>query len=74
MWNICKQPEIKKATDGTYKITITTETEGASIYYTTDGTNPTEKSNLYTGEFVAPHKGKIKDIAVKDCYGISYIE
>ena len=74
LWNICKQPEITKATDGTYKITITTETEGASIYYTTDGTNPTEKSNLYTGEFVAPHNGKIKAIAVKDGYGISYID
>ena len=72
--SICKKPEITKATDGTYKITITTETEGASIYYTTDGTNPTEKSNLYTGEFVAPHNGKIKAIAVKSGYGISYID
>lgn len=72
--SICKKPEITKATDGSYKITITTETEGASIYYTTDGTNPTEKSTYYTGEFVAPHNGKIKAIAVKSGYGISYID
>lgn len=72
--SICKKPEITKATDGSYKITITTETEGAYIYYTTDGSNPTEKSTFYTGEFVAPHNGKIKAIAVKSGYGISYID
>ncbi|MDO5129367.1 MAG: chitobiase/beta-hexosaminidase C-terminal domain-containing protein [Prevotellaceae bacterium] len=72
--SICKKPVITKATDGSYKITITTETEGANIYYTTDGTNPTEKSTFYTGEFVAPHNGKIKAIAVKSGYGISYID
>ncbi|WP_166404742.1 lamin tail domain-containing protein [Desulfonema ishimotonii] len=30
-------------------LTITTETAGAQIYYTTDGTEPTEASTLYTG-------------------------
>lgn len=35
------------------KLSITSETKGAKIYYTTDGTNPTEKSTLYTGAFTA---------------------
>lgn len=30
------------------KISITCETEGVNIYYTTDGTDPTETSTLYT--------------------------
>ena len=70
--SICKKPVITQAYDGSYKISITTETEGANIYYTTDGSNPTEQSLLYGGEFVAPHNGKIKAIAVKYGYGISY--
>ncbi|HIO72842.1 MAG TPA: hypothetical protein EYN38_07035, partial [Flavobacteriales bacterium] len=38
---------------GTYNspqdITITCATSGTSIYYTTDGANPTDSTNLYTG-------------------------
>lgn len=35
------------------RLSITSSTSGAKIYYTTDGTNPTEKSTLYTGAFTA---------------------
>ena len=37
--------------DAPKEITLSSETEGAKIYYTTDGTEPTEKSALYTKPF-----------------------
>ena len=55
---------------GTYdkaqNITITSDTSGAKIYYTTDGSTPTEKSNLYSKPFVVSKDTVIKAIAVKD--------
>ena len=55
---------------GTYNkaqnITITSATSGAKIYYTTDGSTPTEKSNLYSKPFVVSKNTVIKAIAVKD--------
>ena len=56
-------------------VTISTETEGAKIYYTTDGAIPDENSTLYTGPFTLEYekyfKGHenahvIKAIAVKE--------
>lgn len=53
-------------------VSITSSTENAKIYYTTDGSEPNENSELYTGEFKinAPSAfgGNlvIKAIAVKD--------
>lgn len=58
-----------KGTKGTRKINLSTSTSGATIYYTTDGSNPTTKSTRYTGLITVKKNTKIKAIAVK---GSSY--
>jgi len=53
---VVEAPEITPA-DGTYysDLTVTmTAQEGTTIYYTTDGSNPTTQSNVYNGEFTTP--------------------
>lgn len=47
-------------------VTITCATEGASIYYTTDGSDPTTESTLYTGAFELTESATVKAIAVKN--------
>lgn len=54
---------IDKSTGST---TITCSTEGATIYYTTDGSDPTESSSKYNGPFTVGYGGIVKAIAVKD--------
>ncbi|UKK67008.1 chitobiase/beta-hexosaminidase C-terminal domain-containing protein [Prevotella communis] len=46
------------------KVTIACETEGASIYYTLDGTIPTAKSTLYTEPIAISETTTVKAIAV----------
>ena len=46
-------------------VTLTTETAGATIYYTTDGKTPTITSNVYTAPIVIENTVTIKAIAVK---------
>lgn len=46
-------------------VTITAAS-GTSIYYTTDGTTPTEESTLYRGIFTLENSATIKAIAVRD--------
>ena len=67
-------PDIVKAptfspTPGTYHdmihVSILCETEGATIYYTTDGTDPTRESNVYTGPITVDNTTTIKAFAVK---------
>lgn len=55
---------------GTYtaaqSVTISTTTEGATIYYTTDGTDPTTDSNVYSSAINVGTTTTIKAIAVKE--------
>lgn len=55
---------------GTYtsvqSVTIACATEGATIYYTTNGNNPTTSSTQYTGPIEVAETKTIKAIAVKE--------
>ncbi len=48
------------------EITITTATEGASIYYTLDGSTPSAASTAYTAPFTLSQSCFVKAIAVKE--------
>ncbi len=48
------------------KVSITCATEGARIYYTTDGTEPTTASDEYTAELPITDNVTIKAIAAKE--------
>ena len=62
---------------GTYyeeiDVTITCSTEGAIIRYTTDGTDPTTSSTVYTGAIHIDQDMTLKAIAMKDGYDNSGI-
>lgn len=60
---LCEQPVFALAD---YMLTITTATAGATIYYTTDGTEPTTESILYTVPIPFMQNGTIRAMAVKD--------
>lgn len=47
-------------------VTLSTETEGATIYYTTDGSTPTKDSAVYTQPIAVNIDITIKAFAVKD--------
>lgn len=47
------------------QVTMTCATEGATIYYTTDGTQPTTGSSRYQGAFEVTIPATVKAIAVK---------
>ena len=70
----CAMPSFSPA-EGTYfatqSVTISTETEGATIYYTTDGTAPTTSSSVYSSAISVSKTTTIKAIATKDDYNDS---
>ncbi|MEE0984708.1 MAG: chitobiase/beta-hexosaminidase C-terminal domain-containing protein, partial [Bacteroidaceae bacterium] len=49
-------------------VTIACATDGAKIYYTTNGTTPTTASTLYSGDIAVNQGMTLKAIAVKDGY------
>lgn len=53
--------EVKKGT----LIKLSTDTLGAKIYYTLDGSEPSEKSTLYTGLIRIDESTKIKAVSIK---------
>ena len=59
--------------DGKANISLSTGTEGASIYYTLDGTKPKKTSNKYKKEFLAEADSKICAYAVKSGYKSSKV-
>ena len=69
--DIVETPVITPAT-GTFtsaqSVTITCGTSGADIYYTTDGSEPTESSTKYSGAFQVSTTTTVKAIAVKAGY------
>ena len=69
-------PTISLAT-GTYtsaqSVTITCGTAGATIYYTTDGTDPTTSSAEYTTAITIDESCTLKAIAVADGYAPSAV-
>ena len=54
-----------KVVKGT-KVALATQTDGALIYYTLDGSTPDANSSLYTGEISITEDVAIKAIAIKD--------
>jgi hypothetical protein len=50
---------------GTQSVTVTSGTPGATFYYTTNGTQPTPQSTLYSGPISVTSSKTIKVLGVK---------
>ena len=70
-------PKITPVT-GTYydaqTVTMSCATDGATIYYTTDGNVPTTESTVYTEPFTIEETTNIKALAVKGEYSSAVVE
>ncbi len=66
----CATPSISGDTpfETSTSVSITCETTGALIYYTTDGSTPTASSSLYTGALNLTETTTVKAIALCDGY------
>lgn len=60
--NYCETPGITRVA-GTNKVQMTTRTQGAKIYFTNDGLNPTINSTLYTAEVEVTENCTLKAMA-----------
>ena len=58
---------------GSVEVTLSCATAGASIYYTTDGSNPSTSSTLYSAPIVLSQTTTLKAFAVKTDYQNSQI-
>jgi parallel beta-helix repeat protein len=56
---------------GSVSVSMQTTTSGASIYYTTDGTTPTQSTTLYTGTMTLTSNATVKAKALKSGYNPS---
>ena len=63
--NVCETPTITYD-ESNGEVSMSTATDGATIYYTTDGTEPTSSSTSYNGTFTVSSTTNFKAIAVKD--------
>lgn len=63
----------EKLTNNMYAVTITCETEGATIYYTLDGSTPDASSTEYTGMVAVEGGLTVKAIATKEGMGNSAV-
>ena len=64
----CSNPVLAR-TVGTNVVSATTTTEGATIHYTTDGSEPSEASAVFpTGGLTVSRNQTIKTIALRDSY------
>lgn len=61
---VVTEPEIVITEDG--EVTLTNSTDGATIYYTIDGTDPDLSSQVYSEAFVVTDGTIVKAIAIKD--------
>ena len=57
----------------TQEITLNCATEGAFVYYTIDGTEPSANSTLYTQPFTLSESATVKAIAMKEDYNDSKV-
>ena len=56
-----------------FAVTLSAEEDGATIYYTTDGNDPTEESRVYLSTIVISETTTVKAIAVVDGYNNSAV-
>lgn len=57
-----------------HKLSITSETQGATIYYTLDGTMPTRESTVYTAPLTMDQNTRVRALACVEGMSDSYIQ